>query len=551
VSRPSAGGALGNIPSSAIIPAKRDAAQETGELVAADRFAEVETLHRVTGVVGEERLLLLGLHSFRDHGEAQGLAHGDDRLGDRPVLDVSFEVTDEGTIHLERVDRIALDLRELRISDAEVGQRDAHAELFYGGQHLARPFVALHHHGLGQLELQEVRFHAAFFQRGEDVGGEPFVGELARRQIDRHAHRRQAFALPRDVLRAGRFQYPPADRHDQTCFLGDGDEARRGHQAEVRMPPAQQGFHAGDLLRPQIELRLVVQGKFVPLQRMTQARFQREPLERIRPDVLGEELEIVFALLFREIHGDVGVFHQRLLVLRVGRIHADADARRHPALLPQHDDRLHGRGEELARGDGDLLRIRHLLQEHHEFVAAQARDDIARAQAVLETRAHFLQQLVSRFVPQGVVDDLEAVEVDEHHGKAAAVALRHLDLVVEELAEHHPVRQRGERVVCGHVLDAFLGPLALHELADLAADHPHRLQQPVLRLADFAAVENQHPDRLAFRHDRKEECAMHAGVAGDPRLGPGVRGEIGDPQGLSRLKCLPHQSGTGSVGQHA
>ncbi len=159
--------------------------------------------------------------------------------------------------------------------------------------------------------------------------------------------------------------------------------------------------------------------------------------------------------------------------------------------------RLDGRGEDLARDIGDGLGVADLLHEHHEFVAAEARNHVARPHAGLESRAHLLQQLVPRFVPQRVVDVLEAVEVDEHHREFPFVALRDLDLVIEELAEHHPVRQRGERVVRRHVLDALLGAFALHELADLAADHAHRLQQPVLGFADFAAVENQHAYRFS------------------------------------------------------
>src|SRR5438552_2382953 len=78
--------------------------------------------------------------------------------------------------------------------------------------------------------------------------------------------------------------------------------------------------------------------------------------------------------------------------------------------------------------------------------------------------------------------------------------------------------------------------LAREELPDLAADHVHRPQQPVLRLPDFAAVEGQNADRLTLGVHGKNESAMHALVAGRPRLrDAGVAGDVGDPERLSRL----------------
>ena len=76
-------------------------------------------------------------------------------------------------------------------------------------------------------------------------------------------------------------------------------------------------------------------------------------------------------------------------------------------------------------------------------------------------RRHFLQQLVARVVAEGVVDVLEAVQVDEQHREIAAIAARVLDREVEHVAEHGPVRKRRQGVVIGQELDALLVQLAL------------------------------------------------------------------------------------------
>src|SRR5471030_2166032 len=59
---------------------------QLSELVAGDGLAEIIALRFVTGVLAQEHLLLQRLDPFGDDGEVEGLAHGDDRAGDRLVL---------------------------------------------------------------------------------------------------------------------------------------------------------------------------------------------------------------------------------------------------------------------------------------------------------------------------------------------------------------------------------------------------------------------------------------------------------------------------------
>ena len=93
---------------------------------------------------------------------------------------------------------------------------------------------------------------------------------------------------------------------------------------------------------------------------------------------------------------------------------------------------------------------------------------------------------------------------------------------------------------------------SLHELADLAADHTHRLQQPLLRLADLATIESEHADRLSSRHDRKENRPVQADVVCDALLhGAGVLIDIGDPQRLTRPPYAARQSYARAVGNRA
>ena len=80
-------------------------------------------------------------------------------------------------------------------------------------------------------------------------------------------------------------------------------------------------------------------------------------------------------------------------------------------------------------------------------------------------------------VAERVVDDLEAVEIEEEHAQPLlqAMGLRHRD--VEAVVEEQPVGQAGEDVVVGQALDLLLGALPLR---DVEGDAEHGRPPPEL-----------------------------------------------------------------------
>lgn len=74
---------------------------------------------------------------------------------------------------------------------------------------------------------------------------------------------------------------------------------------------------------------------------------------------------------------------------------------------------------------------------------------------------HLDQQGVARRVTQGIVDDLEPVEVDEENRALPPIAMRSFDRNAQQLVEHRPVWQIGQVVVGGKILDALLRLLFL------------------------------------------------------------------------------------------
>lgn len=101
---------------------------------------------------------------------------------------------------------------------------------------------------------------------------------------------------------------------------------------------------------------------------------------------------------------------------------------------------------------GQLLDAGALLHEHHELVAAHPGHGVpCRAELGVEAVRDGAQELVARVVAEGVVDGLEAVEVEVADPDRGGGAVRPGERGLEPGEEQRAVRQPGERVVLGLV----------------------------------------------------------------------------------------------------
>ena len=82
-----------------------------------------------------------------------------------------------------------------------------------------------------------------------------------------------------------------------------------------------------------------------------------------------------------------------------------------------------------------------------ELVAAEPCHGVVGPDAVLQPARDALQELVPGRVPEGVVDRLEPVQVEQEDGEALRVPLPGAQRVLDPLVEQRPVRQAGEAVV--------------------------------------------------------------------------------------------------------
>ena len=203
--------------------------------------------------------------------------------------------------------------------------------------------------------------------------------ELPRGQVHRHRERHPAVA-PRDALLGGGLQHPFAERVDQARFLGERNEHLRRHVAVLGIVPAQQRLGADDRAVVDADDRLVVQLEHAVLQRAAQRAFERVLLQAPLREVGVEELVGVAPELLRAVHRDVRVLQQLLGVVGVVRVDADADRRRHVDVVLLDLERLRDRVEQLLRDAAEHRGLVEVLDDHHELVAAETREQVGLAQ---------------------------------------------------------------------------------------------------------------------------------------------------------------------------
>jgi len=124
-----------------------------------------------------------------------------------------------------------------------------------------------------------------------------------------------------------------------------------------------------------------------------------------------------------------------------------------------------------------------LGQQQRELLAAVAAEDVLGALGRVHDGAQGGQHTVAEDMSQGVIDVLEAIDVDEEHGEARVFTPGQLDAELQPFVETEPVRQSGQGVVEGQLLDAPARGHGFGEILDetdvvngksLAIRHPHQ-----------------------------------------------------------------------------
>ncbi len=157
------------------------------------------------------------------------------------------------------------------------------------------------------------------------------------------------------------------------------------------------------------------------------------------------EAERVAAECLGGIHRRVGVAQEFFPAVAVFGCKRDPDTYRAEELPIANRKRSRERIDDPLGERDEIFRIGESRREDYEFVAADATDDVALANGLVEPLRDPLQQHVAGIVAEGIVDGFEAVDVDEEErGRRVFVGTEH---PFETLAERSAIRKFGEDVV--------------------------------------------------------------------------------------------------------
>ena len=214
--------------------------------------------------------------------------------------------------------------------------------------------------------------------------------------------------------------------------------------------PAHQGLHGVQAPAAQIEYGLVFQAQLVLFQGLSQVPHEGQAADAVLV-LFGVVDDVVQVVLLGHVHGCVRVAHEQDVVAAVFRIEGDADAHAHlVGLFLEEEGLFHGR-HDLAGEVHGVAAIGDAGQQDAELVAAEAGQGVGLAQDALDAGGDLLQQEIAVVVAQGVVDGLEAVQVDHEQGQQAVLALGAVDGLAQAVLQQHPVGEMGEGVVQGLV----------------------------------------------------------------------------------------------------
>ena len=438
----------------------------------------------------------------------------------------------------------------------------------------------MHGNALGQFQLQGGGGNVGLLQDAPHQLWQLGLVELDGRQVDRHFQVREACLVPGLQLRNGILEDPFPDLQNLATVFGHRNEFGRGNGAQLGLLPAQQGFDAAYLPGVQADLRLVVQGELIALQRPAHGVFQLQGAHRFGMHLRREEAVGVAPLQFCVVHRDIGRLRQAVDVLPILRKQRDAHGGGHAEFvvadlvglargflqLPGHA------GRALGIGAG---------QQQHELIAAQAGHGVFFAHHGPQALGDLLEQGVAHLVAQRVIDVLEAVQVQKDHCQGAAVGLGRGDCGLAALCQQCPVGQAGQRVVVRHPVDALLHPLAVFHLlvqgldgdAELVGAFVHQAFQLGLRLCEdgldvlafgdvhqdpdfaLAVVQRVHPAAACLAFDElpllvaQGDFPFEVAVAAGGDLAQDFQGRGGMAQGRRHIRELDQLFGL--VAQHA
>ena len=325
------------------------------------------------------------------------------------------------------------------------------------------------------------------------------------RDVDRDGQRRVGL-LPERGLPAGLLEDEEPDVDDQAGLLGDRDELERCDQAALRVPPAHERLGRDRALRDEVDHRLVPDLELAAIEGPAQLGLGAQARGGPGAHRLVEQLVAAASALLGPVHRRVGVAQQGpgRVVRRGGE--RDSGTDREEVLAAVDHQRAVDLGREALSDLRGLVGRVDAGADDDELVAADARDGVRRAHRGGQPGGEGEQDGVAGGMAEGVVDQLEAVEVQRQDRHVDALPLPAGERVREPVERQRPVRQRGQWIVQRRMAHRFLVAVARDGDGDQRRD---RREEPDLVVGEhppFARVGVEDPERTVVVLDRDSDA---------------------------------------------
>ncbi len=245
--------------------------------------------------------------------------------------------------------------------------------------------------------------------------------------------------------------------------MNDSASIRRG---QVRIPHSHQGLGRDGLAGSEVDDGLITHPQPVLVDGSAQHPLGPQPIDGPGAQVLVEDLGPIAASILGPVEGEIRLLQQTLGA--VPGVASDGDphaGRANELLVADHERGPPGLDDPLAQ-QHRFLGPRQILDDDGELVAAPSGQGVLRPQEGTQALGHLHQHGVADQVPDGIVDQLEPIEIEKEHCHEGVPAIEATQRVPQPIHEHRAIGDTGQWIGRSLVLEVEFGLPAITDVAD-------------------------------------------------------------------------------------
>ncbi len=211
---------------------------------------------------------------------------------------------------------------------------------------------------------------------------------------------------------------------------------------------------------------MIEECKFVVLDRHAQLVLLLQTAPYVLTQFTGIEFIAVSAIFLGEIQGFIGPVDQIFSSFSIHGIDADADAGADDLIVAIQ---MMGLGEGVKKFLGNqsgALGALHIHQREDIFISGIARHRVHVTNATRQAVGNGFQHLIAKFMPQGIVDVFESIEIKEQYGQFLMMTLGLSQRLLQPVKKQGSIGKVGDEISMGKAFKLFFHQLAIRNITD-------------------------------------------------------------------------------------